>query len=234
MFLIQYKWRSFFLGLRHLHGSGHSPHCAEKCAWAGLGSKQALFAPSHCRHRNVHMRMQLSFLLLGVGAAAASRAASLLKSSYPVPSALPPHSWDSVGQKVFIHGCKASGLFNATELATAAKFSLMTVEKGQGLALPGFADDKMAAIAEQWKAARRALKLAEGWALFYINAHFDWPFFAIHTQVWAGCTCKIDCCMCQACVPLFVLASTKNEESFFLVFKTPSLNRTQPGHCSVH
>ena len=54
---------------------------------------------------------------------------------------------------------------------------------GQGLALPGYADDKMAAIARQWKAARRALKLAEGWALFYLNAHFDWPFFAVHSQM---------------------------------------------------
>jgi hypothetical protein len=50
----------------------------------------------------------------------------------------------------------------------------MTVEKGQGLNLPGYADEKMAAIARQWKAARTALNLPEGWALFYINAHFDW------------------------------------------------------------
>ena len=109
---------------------------------------------------------------------------------YPVPTALPPHAWDSVGHKLFIHGCKKEGLFNASELALAAKYPLMTVEKGQGLDLPGFADDKMAAIAAQWKAARRAQNLPDGWALFYINAHFDWPFFALHEQmeahpVWA-------------------------------------------------
>ena len=34
-----------------------------------------------------------------------------------------------------------------TELDLASKFSLLTVEKGQGLSLPGYADDKMAAIA---------------------------------------------------------------------------------------
>jgi hypothetical protein len=109
---------------------------------------------------------------------------------YPVPTALPPHAWDSVGHKLFIHGCKKEGLFNTSELALAAKYPLMTVEKGQGLDLPGFADDKMAAIAAQWKAARRAQNLPDGWALFYINAHFDWPFFALHEQmeahpVWA-------------------------------------------------
>jgi hypothetical protein len=41
------------------------------------------------------------------------------KKAYPVPSALPPHSWDSVGHKLFIHGCKADGLFNNTELVNA-------------------------------------------------------------------------------------------------------------------
>ena len=122
-------------------------------------------------------------LLLHVQVVHGSSAAAALATSYPVPTALPPHSWDSVGQKLFIHGCKKDGLFNSSELALAAKYSLMTVEKGQGLELPGFADDKMAAIARQWKEARRAAKLPEGWALFYLNAHFDWPFFAIHTQM---------------------------------------------------
>ena len=85
--------------------------------------------------------------------------------------------------KVFIHGCKAQGLFNASELALAAKFPLMTVEKGQGYLLPGFADGKMAAIAAQWKAARRAQGLPDGWALFYQNAHYDWQFFQLHEQM---------------------------------------------------
>ena len=121
--------------------------------------------------------------LLLLHAAAAALPPPAAGGGYPIPSALPPHSWTTVGHKLFIHGCKADGLFNASELALAAKFSLMTVEKGQGLALPGYADDKMAAIAQQWKAARRAQKLAEGWALFYLNAHFDWTFFAIHSQM---------------------------------------------------
>ena len=104
-------------------------------------------------------------------------------SAFPVPSALPPHGWGTMGDKLFIHGCKAEGLFDPSELALAAKFGLLTVEKGQGLALPGFADGKMAAIAAQWKAARRAASLPDGWALFYLNAHFDWPFFALHAQM---------------------------------------------------
>ena len=113
----------------------------------------------------------------------AQAAQVIATSTFPVPSALPPHNWDTMGGKLFIHGCKTEGLFNATELALAAKFGLLTVEKGQGLALPGFADVKMAAIAAQWKAARRKASLEEGWALFYLNAHFDWPFFAIHAEM---------------------------------------------------
>lgn len=129
-------------------------------------------------------RMQLSAALLLLRAAAAATAVAAPRAAgYPIPSALPPHSWATVGNKLFIHGCNADGLFSPSALALAAKFPLMTVEKGQGLALPGYADDKMAAIAAQWKAARRKLKLAEGWALFYLNAHFDWPFFALHSQM---------------------------------------------------
>ena len=105
------------------------------------------------------------------------------EAAFPIPSALPPHSWENVGAKLFIHGCKADGLFNASELALASKFSLMTVEKGQGLTMPGFADDKAAAIARQWKAARRASRLPEGWALFYLNAKLDWAFFELHAQM---------------------------------------------------
>ena len=87
----------------------------------------------------------------------------LLVSSgdFPVPTALPPHSWDTVGHKVFIHGCKREGLFNASELQLAAKFPLLTVEKGQGEDLPGYAEDKMNALAAQYHGAR-----PDGWTLF--------------------------------------------------------------------
>eukprot|EP01052_Picozoa_sp_SAG31_P078184 SAG31_NODE_37662_length_302_cov_1.009852_1_plen_60_part_01 len=44
---------------------------------------------------------------------------------YPVPSALPPHGWATVGHKLFIHGCKAEGLFSRSELSLAAKYPLM-------------------------------------------------------------------------------------------------------------
>ena len=102
---------------------------------------------------------------------------------YPVPSAMPPRGWNTVGEQVFIHGCKADGLFNATELAVATKFPLMTVEKGQGLRLPGFADGKMAAIAAQYKQSRKQAGLADGWALFYSNVKLDWEFFQLHAQM---------------------------------------------------
>jgi hypothetical protein len=104
-------------------------------------------------------------------------------SLYPVPSKLPPHSWDTVGNKLFIHGCKADGLFNASELALASKFALLTVEKGQGLALPGYADDKMTALAAQWKAERRAQGKSESWAFFYQNAKLDWEFYKLHAEM---------------------------------------------------
>ena len=87
-------------------------------------------------------------------AAGLATTASHSITSYPKPTKLPPHSWESVGKKVFLHGCKADGLFNASELELASKFAILTVEKGQGLNLPGYADDKMVAIAKQWRQGR--------------------------------------------------------------------------------
>jgi hypothetical protein len=81
---------------------------------------------------------------------------------------LPPHSWDTVGHKVFIHGCKREGLFNASELQLAAKFPLLTVEKGQGEDLPGYAEDKMNALAAQYHGAR-----PDGWTLFCASCVCD-------------------------------------------------------------
>ena len=80
-------------------------------------------------------------------------------------------------------GCNADGLFNASALETASRFSLLTVEKGQGLAQPGYADDKIAALAAQWKGNRKTLGLSDGWAMFYINANFDWKFYRLHTEM---------------------------------------------------
>lgn len=51
-----------------------------------------------------------------------------------------PHDWASLSHRVFIHGCKREGLLNASELALAAKFPILTVEKGQGEDLPGYAE----------------------------------------------------------------------------------------------
>ena len=103
--------------------------------------------------------------------------------SFPVPTALPPHSWATVGDKLFMHGCNADGLFNASELERATRYSMLTVEKGQGLNLPGFADEKMAAIAAQWKSARRAAGKPDGWTMFYVNAKLDWTFYRLHAKM---------------------------------------------------
>jgi hypothetical protein len=107
----------------------------------------------------------------------------LVTSAFPVPTALPPHSWKTIGDKTFIHGCKAEGLFNASELALASKFPVLTVEKGQGVYLPGYAEDKMAAIAAQWKENRKSMGMPDGWAMFYMNAHFDWTFYRLHAEM---------------------------------------------------
>ena len=107
---------------------------------------------------------------------------------YPVPSALPPNSWGTVGGKLFMHGCNKDGLFDSDGLKLASKFSFLTVEKGQGLNLPGFADDKMAALAAQWKAARRKQGKPEGWAMFYLNAKLDWTFYRLHAEMLAHTT----------------------------------------------
>eukprot|EP01047_Picozoa_sp_COSAG01_P043094 COSAG01_NODE_3807_length_5677_cov_7.965041_3_plen_118_part_00 len=80
---------------------------------------------------------------------------------WPAPSSLPPHSWASVGDKVFIHGCHSAGLLGGRQLQLAKKFALLTVEKGQGEQEPGFAEDKMAALSAQWHRVR-----PDGWAIF--------------------------------------------------------------------
>ena len=103
--------------------------------------------------------------------------------AYPTPADIPPHSWTTVGDQLFLHGCNKDGLFNGTQLSLARKFSILTVEKGQGLALPGYAEDKMAAIAAQWKAARQAAGLPPGRALFYMNAKLDWTFYKLHAAM---------------------------------------------------
>lgn len=100
---------------------------------------------------------------------------------YPLPDNLPPHSWETVGHRVFIHGCNKAGLFNESELALAAKFQIMTVEKGQGEAEPGWAEDKIAAIAAQWHKANPA-----GWSVFYMNAHFNWHMYHMSKVVEAN------------------------------------------------
>jgi hypothetical protein len=100
---------------------------------------------------------------------ATSAATALALANYPKPSLTPPHDWSSVGQRVFLHGCKRSGLLNASELELAAKFPVLTVEKGQGEDLPGYAEDKMAAMSAQYKSAR-----PDGWTIFYLNLRFDW------------------------------------------------------------
>ncbi len=106
-------------------------------------------------------------------------------NAYPKPDALPPHNWSSVSGRLYIHGCKADGLLNSTELDIAAKFALLTVEKGQGLELPGYAEDKMAALAAQWQERRRELGLVKGWAMFYMNAKLDWEFYRLNAEVLA-------------------------------------------------
>jgi len=140
----------------------------------------------------MHKMLVLLLYALSVSASGAVDVPSSTKPDYPVPSKLPPHSWSSVGQKLFIHGCNKAGLFNASELALAAKYSIMTVEKGQGLALPGFADGKMEAIAAQWKAAR-----PDGWALFYLNAKVRPTLLLVLLSCCRSCCCS--CCRCRSC-----------------------------------
>ena len=97
---------------------------------------------------------------------------------YPKPTGNLPVSWDAMRNRVFIHGCKAEGLFNATELALAAKYPFLTVEKGQGEALPGFAEEKMAALSHQYKTARPS-----GWSFFYLNAKLVWGMYRVADTV---------------------------------------------------
>eukprot|EP00591_Stephanopyxis_turris_P011240 CAMPEP_0195526388 /NCGR_PEP_ID=MMETSP0794_2-20130614/27428_1 /TAXON_ID=515487 /ORGANISM="Stephanopyxis turris, Strain CCMP 815" /LENGTH=394 /DNA_ID=CAMNT_0040657061 /DNA_START=201 /DNA_END=1381 /DNA_ORIENTATION=- len=120
-------------------------------------------------HSLLHAALPLLLLLLPA------------RASPPLPTKLPPHSWDTVGQKTFIHGCKAEGLLSAEELALVSRFPLLTVEKGQGEALPGYAEDKMAALSRQYRAAR-----PDGWSLFYLNLKLDWNMYRMHETMLAN------------------------------------------------
>ena len=71
--------------------------------------------------------MLLLFIGVCIGRAAA------LAPSYPVPTSLPPHGWTSVSKKLFIHGCKASGMYKLvlfiTDIHASQSVSQLIVDK---------------------------------------------------------------------------------------------------------
>lgn len=85
-------------------------------------------------------------------------------------------SWDTV--PVFYHSCNFSGPFSDAELDSIVKFPLVTVEKGQGLDLPGYAESKI--VAELKRIKKRDSSI---YTMFYYNSLRDWTFYDLHQKM---------------------------------------------------
>ncbi|ETO27411.1 hypothetical protein RFI_09723, partial [Reticulomyxa filosa] len=78
-------------------------------------------------------------------------------------------------------GCNASGAFNETTVEILARYSFVTIEKGQGEngTIPGYyAEDYMLQAAQQLKAANPDIKV-----FFYWNSVLDWEMYRMHYYV---------------------------------------------------
>ena len=117
--------------------------------------------------------------------AAAPSASAAAAPASPVPQRLPPHGWETVGQRVFAHLAKREGPLNASDAAFLARFSMVAFEKPQDEAHVGWAEDKMDAAARAVKAVR-----PDVWALRYINSLLDFTGaetnFSLHEKAAAA------------------------------------------------
>uniref|UniRef100_A0A7S4B460 Beta-galactosidase n=1 Tax=Chrysotila carterae TaxID=13221 RepID=A0A7S4B460_CHRCT len=101
----------------------------------------------------------------------------------------PSHSWDSLGKMVFFHSCNRSGLFSQAALNTISRFSMVTIEKGQGFdtgqagcaALQERPPCAEAMIKEQLR--RVKMHNTRVTTVFYMNLVLDWYFYDMHTML---------------------------------------------------
>jgi hypothetical protein len=116
---------------------------------------------------NLHI---LNLLLLFVCIATTTGRASSVAAGqeFPIPSQLPPRSWDSVGSMAFAHLAKREGPLNSSDAEFLARFSMVCFEKPTDQVHTGWVEDKMNAAARAVKRVR-----PEVWALRYINGLLD-------------------------------------------------------------
>lgn len=106
---------------------------------------------------------------------------ALLLAAAPALAAIPPpFSWASV--PLFFHSTNESGLWSAPALERLRAFSIITMDKGQGLS------DGSGARPEEARAldAARAIRAAVGAApaiLFYQNTMIDWQMYSTHAAL---------------------------------------------------
>lgn len=94
----------------------------------------------------------------------------------PGPAPLPSFSWDTV--PVFAETSNVTGEFDAAALAALARFNMFVVEKAYDFPAPGFAEDKVAAL------AARLRELSPGMTLiFYYNTNIDMTDYRLHAEM---------------------------------------------------
>ena len=90
----------------------------------------------------------------------------------------PTFSWDTV--PVFWQGCNVSGAFNDTALDALEKFSMVVIEKGQGMngTIPGwYAEDYQNEAAKQVKQRNKNIEL-----VWYVDSVQDWVMYKMHYE----------------------------------------------------
>jgi len=89
----------------------------------------------------------------------------------------PSFSWDTV--PVFYHSCNFTGEYTDEALKTVAKFPMVTIEKGQEVALPAppYAETKIGNTLKRVKALNKNIS-----TIFYYNSVLDWPFYKLHEE----------------------------------------------------
>lgn len=81
---------------------------------------------------------------------------------------------------MFYHSCNFTGQFTDDAIRMMAKFPMVTIEKGQGVADPNdhrYAEDKIIDTLRRVKALDSNIS-----TLFYYNSAKDWPFYRLHAE----------------------------------------------------
>lgn len=87
----------------------------------------------------------------------------------------PPFSWDTV--PVFAETSNVSGPFDESALHTLARFPVYVAEKAYNYPAPGYAEDKLAALAAELRSINPEIYL-----IFYYNANLDMDDYRLNAE----------------------------------------------------